>query len=148
MLLVFVLGASLSGCESRDNAQTVEPSQNAQIVLGRPWAGPAAQEGLGVVKPNHVNFGGDPTGDFARLSWETWGGSTATGTGYTIYIPPGSAYLRGRTEKGKIVAFDLGTCHEVQAYRAMTFYFPQHHETFNPDPAQADNICDGPARHE
>lgn len=97
--------------------------------------------GWGQVKPSLVDNGGDPTGLVSDITWSSWGGSTATGTGVSDYVGPGQYVATGTQESVTIVAFNLGTCDGTLMYQAVEWYFPQHGDTFNPD--QYEDVCNG-----
>jgi len=107
--------------------------------LGRVWA--SNQVGYGDVKPPIVYNGGDPTGYVDNISWSSWGGSTATGSGSSTYVGPTQIVAEGTVEDTTIVAFDLGDCSGQWMYKAIEWYFPQHGETF--DPRYYIDICTG-----
>ncbi len=71
----------------------------------------------------------------------TWGQRQATGTGTSTYVAPDQTTVQGSEQSARIVAFNLGECRGPLAYRAVTWYFPQHGETF--DPARYIDICAG-----
>jgi hypothetical protein len=112
-------------------AQTVATTQ-PQPTLGRVW-GPGGQEGYGQVRPSTVFNGGDPTGLVENITWSSWGGAKAVGTGKSYYVPPNGFTAQATLQKATIVAFDLGTCHGHRAYLAVEWYYPQHGEKFNPN---------------
>jgi hypothetical protein len=88
-----------------------------------------------------VFLGGDPTGDLTQISWTSWGGTTAVGTGISLYVAPNEISAAGTEQKATVVAFDPGTCGASYAYRAVEWYFPQHHGYF--DPGDYLNACTG-----
>lgn len=98
-------------------------------------------QGFGEVRPATVFNGGDPTGLVTDITWSSWGGSTATGTGTSDYVGPNQTVAGGTQEKVTIVAFDLGTCGGTLMYQAVEWYFPQHGQNFNP--SQYEDICTG-----
>jgi hypothetical protein len=110
--------------------------------LGRP-AGIFAQgaQGFGQVKPAKIFNGGDPTGLVTGLTWSSWGGSQATGSGMSDYVGPNQSVASGTQKPVTVVAFKLGTCHGALMYKAVEWYFPGEGQTFNPH--QYENICTG-----
>lgn len=98
--------------------------------LGLPW--PPASKGYGTVRPPVVFNGGDPTGLVSGISWSSWGGPAATGTGTALYVGPTQTVPQGTEEQATIVAFNLGTCDGQPAYTAIRWYFPGEGETFSP----------------
>ena len=79
-------------------------------VLGRPAGYFAHGIGYGQVRPPEVNNGGDPTGVVSHITWKSWGGAQATGSGTSDYVAPGQPVASGTAEPVTIVAFDLGSC--------------------------------------
>lgn len=126
----------------KDQYTIIMERQAALPVLGQP-AGIFAtnSKGFGEVRPSTVFNGGDPTGLVTDITWSSWGGSTATGTGTSDYVGPNQSVAGGTQETVTIVAFDLGTCDGKLMYRAVEWYFPQHGDNF--DPNQYEDICTG-----
>ena len=111
-----------------------------QPTLGRAW-NPSAR-GYGTVQPARVFNGGDPTGDIWGITWSSWGGEQATGTGTSYGMPPGVVSVaQSVKESATIVAYNLGYCDGQLMYQAAKWYFPGYGETFNP--AGHYNICTG-----
>jgi len=75
------------------------------------------------------------------ITWSSWGGSTATGTGTSDYVGRGQTVATGTQEHATIVAFNLGTCDGKLVYQVVEWFFPQHGQTF--DPNQYEDICAG-----
>jgi len=126
----------------QDHYTIVVQRQTAVPVLGRS-AGLFGHnsQGFGEVRPATVFNGGDPTGLVMDITWSSWGGSTAIGTGTSDYVGPNQTVAGGTQEKVRIVAFDLGTCGGTLMYQAVEWYFPQHGQNFNP--SQYEDICTG-----
>jgi hypothetical protein len=97
--------------------------------------------GYGIVEPSELNNNGDPTSVIVQISWNSWGGSEAIGTGTAEYVGPSQTTSQGTDQSATIVAFDLGTCDGRYMYQAVEWYFPQHDESF--DPTSYENICTG-----
>jgi hypothetical protein len=126
----------------QDQYTIVVQGQAAVPVLGQPIGLFANNsQGFGKIRPTMVFNGGDPTGMVAGITWSSWGGSTATGTGTSDYVGPNQTVAGGTQESVTIVAFDLGRCDGKLMYQAVEWYFPQHGQTF--DPSQYENICTG-----
>jgi len=106
-------------------------------VLGR--IGGPYERGYGEVRPSRVDNGGDGQSFVADVHWESWGGARATGTGVASYVAPHQFSYQGRAAVATVVAFNLGNCHGILAYRDIEWYFPQHGETF--DPKRAWDMC-------
>jgi hypothetical protein len=110
-------------------------------VLGR-LAGVFTQgQGFGQVKPAEIFNGGDPTGLVTKLTWSSWGGSQAVGSGVSDYVGPGQSVATGKQKPVTVVAFKLGTCHGTLMYKAVEWYFPKEGQAFSP--GQYENICSG-----
>ena len=110
-------------------------------VLGRPAGLFAHGTGWGKVKPTEVFNGGDPTGLVTHITWSSWGGIAATGTGTSDYVGPNQSVASGTEEGVTIVAFDVGTCGGTFMYRAVEWFYPQHGGSFNPN--QYEDVCTG-----
>lgn len=108
-------------------------------VLGAAWA--SGVQGYGQARPAGLSSNGDPTGIVNDLTWSSWGGVTATGTGTAEYIAPGQSVAQGTQDQATVVAFDLGTCNGTNAYRAVEWYFPGHGQHF--DPTRYVDACTG-----
>ena len=81
---------------------------NPQPTLGRAWA--PSVKGYGTVRPARVFNCGDPTGDIWDITWSSWGGEQATGTGTSYWEPPGASVAESVKEPATIVAYKLGNC--------------------------------------
>ena len=80
--------------------------------------------GFGTVRPAEISFGGDPTGVLTGVTWQSWGGAQATGTGTSTYVAPGQTVAQGTQETATVVASGLGTCKGAPAYQQVVWYFP------------------------
>ena len=125
----------------RDQYTIIVRRQAAVPVLGRLAGDFVHGQGFGQARPATVFNGGDPTGLVTGITWSSWGGSTATGTGTSDYVGPNQTVAGGTQEPVTIVAFDLGRCDGTLMYQAVEWYFPQHGQTFTP--GQYENICTG-----
>jgi hypothetical protein len=119
---------------------TSPPAQPAPP-LGRPAGVFAHGAGFGQVRPSKIFNGGDPTGLVSHITWKSWGGPRAVGTGTSDYVGPTQSVATGTEEAATVVAFNLGTCDGKRMYRAVEWYFPQHGQTFNP--GRYENVCTG-----
>lgn len=123
---------------------SASPQTSAAAVptLGR-LAGIFAQggQGFGQVKPAKIFNGGDPTGLVTGITWSSWGGPQATGSGMSDYVGPNQSVASGTQKPVTVVAFKLGTCHGTLMYKAVEWYFAAEGQTFNPH--QYENICTG-----
>ena len=125
-----------AGCASSPGQQQAAPP-----TLGRPAGVFAHGEGFGQVRPPQIFNGGDPTGLVTHITWKSWGGARAYGTGMSDYVGPGQSVATGTQQPVTVVAFNRGTCHGRQAYRAVEWYFPAHGGRFTPH--RYENICTG-----
>jgi hypothetical protein len=105
--------------------------------LGLNWEGSGG--GYGSVRPTLVSNGGDPTGVVSSITWQSWGGSQAVGTGTSDYVAPGQTVADGSQQTVTIVAYNLGTCDGQSAYQDVEWYFPGQGQTF--DPSQGLTAC-------
>jgi hypothetical protein len=112
-------------------ASSAPPSEAATPVLGQLAGVFAHGTGFGQVRPAEVFNGGDPTGLVSKITWSSWGGATATGSGTSTYVAANQPVAAGRPQPATIVAFDLGTCHGKLMYQAVEWYFPQHGQAFS-----------------
>jgi hypothetical protein len=99
--------------------------------------------GFGQVRPVEISLGGDPTGILTGITWQSWGGAQATGTGTSTYVAPDQTVAQGTLETATVVAFDLGVCAGAPAYQKVAWYFPQHGETLGTGTSTI-NACTGP----
>jgi hypothetical protein len=129
--LTAVAALFLTGCTTRQQhvASPASSSAAASVpLLGRKW-GPD-QEGYGEPHPKTIFNGGDPTGLVTNVRWQSWGGPKAIGDGTALYAP--ESVVNGHKAPARVVAFDLGMCNGIPAYRAIEWYFPQYSESFKP----------------
>lgn len=112
--------------------------------LGVSAAWGASAVGFGQVKPAEISLGGDPTGMLTGITWQSWGGSTATGSGTGTYVGPNQSVAQGTQETATVVASDPGTCGGKSAYQQVKWYFPQHGETLSTGANNTINACTGP----
>jgi hypothetical protein len=110
--------------------------------VARAWG--ASAVGFGEVKPAEISFGGDPTGLLTGITWQSWGGDTATGTGTSTYVGPNQSAAQGVQERATVVASDLGRCGGVAAYQQVKWYFPEQGETLSTGATTTINACSGP----
>jgi hypothetical protein len=110
--------------------------------VAAPWG--ASAVGFGQAKPAEISLGGDPTGVVTGITWQSWGGDTATGTGTSTYVGPNQSTAQGVEETATVVASDLGTCGGGAAYQQVKWYFPQQGETLGSGANTSINACSGP----
>jgi hypothetical protein len=96
-------------------------------------------EGYGSVRPATISNGGDPAGIVMNVTWQSWGGAQAVGTGTGYYDPPNTPVAESKAEQATVVAFDLGTCDGLYMYQAIEWYFPASGGSF--DASSYLNIC-------
>ena len=106
-----------------------EPTASAPT-LGIVWA--PNQQGYGTARPGTVFNGGSPAGMVRGISWSSWGGPTAEGTGEALWLGPGDIVATADFESARVRAFDLGPCAGETRYRRVTWWFPQHGQSFDP----------------
>jgi hypothetical protein len=110
-------------------------------VLGQ-LAGVFAQgQGFGQAQPAKIFNGGDPTGLVTNITWQSWGGRKAIGSGTAEYVGPNQSVATGTQKPATVVAFHLGTCDGKLMYQAVEWYFPGEGQSF--DPTHYENICTG-----
>jgi len=112
------------------SSNTISKSTIVGPVLGNKWNPSPDLKGYGTVMPSTLAFGGDVSGLVKNITWQSWGGLTATGTGKAEYIAPGDTPPQGVEEVATIVAFNLGVCGGKSAYNSIDWYFPQHRQSF------------------
>jgi hypothetical protein len=112
--------------------------------LGVSGAFGASGAGFGEVKPAEISLGGDPTGVLGGITWQSWGGDQATGTGTSTYVGPGQTAAQGTVETATVVAFDLGTCKGAPAYQEVEWYFPEQGQTLASGSSSTIDACTGP----
>jgi hypothetical protein len=108
-------------------------------VVGTSWA--KGVQGYGQVEPQTISNNGDPTSLVTHITWSSWGGGTAYGTGISTWVPPGQPTVNGVQEPVTVVVFNLGTCAGKPGYNAVDWYFPQHGQQFSSD--RYFNACTG-----
>lgn len=108
-------------------------------VLGKVYA--PGQQGYGQVQPTTIFNGGDPTGRITNIKWSSWGAAQATGTGIADYQAPGQGTADTKPEQATVVAFNLGKCGSTLMYQSVTWFFPQHGQTFKSASSHANNTC-------
>lgn len=110
--------------------------------LASAW-GPSAV-GFGQVRPTEISLGGDPTGLLTGITWQSWGGDTAAGSGTGTYVGPNQTAAQGMQETATVVASDLGTCGGRPAYQEVKWYFPGQGETLASGANSMISACSGP----
>ena len=130
----------------RPSASTTTSSaaSGAAPTLGLAGAFGAGGAGFGQVRPTEISLGGDPTGILSGITWQSWGGSQAIGTGTSTYVGPGQTVAQGTQETATVVAFDLGTCGGAPAYQQVSWYFPQQGQTPADNGSTPIDACTGP----
>jgi hypothetical protein len=114
---------------------------SATPVLGQLTGIFAHGTGFGQARPAEIFNGGDPTGLVNKITWQSWGGTTATGTGTSTYVAGNQPVADGTQQSATVVAFNLGTCAGKLMYQAVEWYFPQHGQSFSS--SHYENVCTG-----
>src|SRR5450756_253858 len=129
----------------------VTPKPAAVVTLGVHWA-PGAT-GYGTVRPSEISSGGDPSGSVSDITWTSWGGAQATGTGTASYgagsygtctawkaAHPGSSETCD--QRVPIVAYNLkASCGGHPGYSAIEWYFPLAGQTRNLSTPSYGDLC-------
>jgi hypothetical protein len=139
-----VTGVALSQAGASPVSPPAAPAARAAVhqpVLGRAAGTFSRATGLGKIRPRRIDFGGDPTSFVKRITWHSWGGLRARGTGRAVWVPPGQPTSSGRVQNVTIVGFHRGMCHGTFMYRAVEWFFPQHHQHFTTH--HYANVCAG-----
>lgn len=97
--------------------------------LGAPWI--TGLLGLGTVRPKTIQYGPGQYKVIGNVKWTSWGGADAVGHGTGWYVAKNVA---AKNEAVDIVAFDLGTCGNGDAYTGFDWYFPEQHQTRSLNP--------------
>jgi hypothetical protein len=157
--VVFALCALVAGCSLHTSVsggvgltlRSTSAAPAASAAQPRTSSTPASQpipvlgqarpstEGYGSARPGTLNNGGDPTGIVTNVTWQSWGGSEAVGTGTAYYDPPNVPVAQATKEQATVVAFHLGTCAGQYMYQAIEWYFPESGGSFKP--ATYLNVC-------
>ncbi len=139
-------GASSVAATTTTGASTTTSTaaSGAAPTLGVAGAFGSGGVGFGQVRPTEISLGGDPTGILSGITWQSWGGSQATGSGTSTYVGPGQTVAQGTQEIATVVAFDLGTCLGAPAYQQVSWYFPQQGQTPADNGSTPINACTGP----
>jgi hypothetical protein len=123
---------------------TTGASSGAQPTLGVAGAFGANGVGFGAVRPTEISLGGDPTGILTGITWQSWGGASATGSGTSTYVAPGQTTAQGTQQTATVVASGLGTCKGAPAYQQVVWYFPQDGQTPADNGGSPIQACTGP----
>jgi hypothetical protein len=125
---------------------TTKPStaSGAPPTLGLASAFGPSSAGFGQVRPSEISLGGDPTGMVSGISWQSWGGARASGTGTGTYVGPGQTAAQGSPEPADVVASGLGTCGGAPAYQQVTWYFPTEGQSLSTTTVSTVDACTGP----
>jgi hypothetical protein len=87
-------------------------------------------KGFGKLKPREIFFGGDPSGLLCHVTWTSWGGQFAVGTGTGLFIGPKQAVSQGHEAPAEVVLYRLATWRGRPAYTKLNWYFPQGGSTY------------------
>jgi hypothetical protein len=133
-----------SGAGGSSTTTTAGAGGGVPPTLGVAGAFGANGVGFGAVRPTEISLGGDPTGILTGISWQSWGGAQATGTGTSTYVAPGQSVAQGTQETATVVASGLGTCKGAPAYQQVVWYFPQNGQTPADNGGTPIQACSGP----
>jgi hypothetical protein len=133
-----------SGAGGSSTTTTAGAGGGVAPTLGVAGAFGANGVGFGAVRPTEISLGGDPTGILTGISWQSWGGAQATGTGTSTYVAPGQSVAQGTQETATVVASGLGTCKGAPAYQQVVWYFPQNGQTPADNGGTPIQACSGP----
>ena len=140
--------SSTASTTSTTAAAATTTSTSSSSAGGQPTLGVAAAfpggTGFGQVQPPEISLGGDPTGTLSAITWQSWGGTQATGTGTSTYVAPGKTVAQGVQATATVVAYDLGTCGGAPAYQQVSWYFPEYGQTPADNGSTPVNACTGP----
>lgn len=117
-------GSGSGSEESGDGNDPTTSEESAFEGRGTPVLGSSAGQysiGYGEVRPDLTSLSSVCANSMSNITWDSWGGPTATGTGVPCSNP--SATVR-------IVAGDLGDCNGTFAYRSIQY-----------DDGEVQNIC-------
>jgi hypothetical protein len=111
----------------------VTPKPAPVVTLGVAWAHDSV--GYGKARPSEIATGGDSSGSVSNITWTSWGGAQAIGTGTASYgagnygtctawkaAHPGSS--EDCSQRVPIVAYSLSDCNGHQGYHSIEWYFP------------------------
>ncbi|HEX3827349.1 MAG TPA: hypothetical protein VHV82_08770 [Sporichthyaceae bacterium] len=132
-------GPSTAPASGPTAAAGAEPTLGS---AGDPEQDPA-RRGYGTVRPVVVDNGGDPTGIVEEITWNSWGGRRALGSGTSWYDPPNTPVAASTAAPVTIEAFDLGSCQGHPAYLKVQWWFPTHGETAESNGPPAIDTCPG-----
>ncbi|WP_299487266.1 hypothetical protein [uncultured Gordonia sp.] len=95
------------------------------VVLG---SMPSNGAGYGTSRPTEVYAGGSPTSRITNITWSSWGGDRAEGSGTGTYRVDGRV---GKEQyiPATVVASNIGMCNGKRAYLTIAWYFPSKGET-------------------
>jgi hypothetical protein len=129
------------------------PKPAAVVTLGIHDPSIPYQKGYGTARPTEVSVGGDSSGNVGDITWDSWGGAQATGTGTSGYgggrygactafkaAHPGSSETC--EQRVPIVAYNLkDNCGGHPGYNTIEWYFPLAGETRDLTVPAYDNLC-------
>jgi hypothetical protein len=140
LVVVAIVGVAATALGEPSRGPAAHAAKRETPRLGRKWA--PYQTGYGRVRPHKIFNGGDPTGVVTHIHWTRWGKKRAIGRGHAEYVWPGTTVAgNDGNARAKVVAFHLGRCRGHRSYNAISWFFPDYDETF--DPRSYINICTG-----
>ena len=129
--------ATLTACGALTGVATASPAPTLGL------AGAIDNgSGFGQVRPSQVNYGGDPTSFVAHVRWSSWGGRRAVGHGIANWVWPGWDTAHAIPLHATVVAYGLGTCNGVRAYKYVSWFWPNRGMHFEARPVGT-NLCTG-----
>lgn len=92
--------------------------------------------------PPAISNGGGVLGRIREIEWLEWGSTRAVGIGLSYWLTGGPGETTAAiSQVAVVVAFKLGSCNGRRAYNAVSSYFPEHGQRFNPHKYR--NACTG-----
>lgn len=136
--LASLWGDCLQAYDVKDSQDVAPPAGSSSITLGvAPPSG--SSKGYGDAKPGMLDDGGDGSQVVTDVTWSSWGGSSAQGSGTGSYAAPDEPLADAKQEPVTLVASDPGQCDGHQAYRKLGYWFPNEGQT---SPAATRDVCD------
>jgi hypothetical protein len=132
-------------------ATPVTPKPAAVTTLGILDSTLPYQKGYGTARPSEISVGGDSSGNVTNITWTSWGGAQATGTGTAGY--GGGRYGACTAFKAAhpgvdceqrvpIVAYNLkSNCGGHPGYNSVEWYFPLAGETRDLNVPSYNSLC-------
>jgi hypothetical protein len=139
--LTTLAGASRSSSPAVVSRATTAGHLESSAKLGAAWV--PGLLGLGTVRPKTLQYGTGQYKVIGNVKWSSWGGAEAVGHGTGWYVVKNAP---AKNESVDVVAFDLGTCGNGDAYTGLDWYFPEEHQSRSLNPYL--EICVGDQAHQ